>query len=39
MKGGSIAIVREEEQIRIDMVEGKLELNLSDQEIKNRSSA
>ena len=39
MKGGPIAIVREGDQIRIDMIDGKLELNLSEREIKNRLSA
>jgi dihydroxy-acid dehydratase len=39
MKGGPIAIVREGDQIRIDMIDGKLELDLSEQEIKNRLSA
>ena len=38
-KGGPIAIVRDGDQIRFDMVEGKLELDLSDQEIKSRLSA
>jgi len=38
-KGGPIAIVRDGDQIQIDMVEGKLELDLSDEEIKRRLSA
>jgi dihydroxy-acid dehydratase len=38
-KGGPIAIVRDGDPIQIDMIEGKLELGLSDQEIKSRLSA